>query len=370
MFQFIQTILPLSSSKKIASLLLRALFLFGLCFGATGCFESCQPPFPPRSQIEKFRILAIQADPPEVTPGNAVKVSFLAVDQNGLVKPDLFPPITSCFRDAGVADPSAIWVACLPGLDGGSTGLSACGQLPGFGVSGIDGGVIAADGGIPSGGGLPEGGTLPEQFQLFFPPCGPTSSWISPSDYLDPLPTDKQKAGSQALAVLATLFKGQRQISLKSILLSTRLSTEQNTNPRLTGMKVFGQSVTTCRPKAPEQCKATTVPALKKVDLSATLDPSRQDKLPPEKGKKERREDITITWFSTQGSFELRRTIRSGEDPPKHSPWPKWRPFDFKGQPLPVGQVVKIIAIARDSRGGVDWLSLTLRLGEPEKGHE
>ncbi len=145
--------------------ILRACVVFALLFGASGCFDSCQPPFPPSNQIDKFRILAVQLDPPEATPGEAVKAKFLSVNAQGLVNPSEFLDLTKCFADGGVADPTAIWVGCLPGVDGDPAATNACGQIPGFGPpsdggtqGGSDGGFNFADGGFG------------DQFQLFFHP--------------------------------------------------------------------------------------------------------------------------------------------------------------------------------------------------------
>ncbi len=154
---------------------------------------------------------------------------------------------------------------------------------------------------------------------------------------------------------------------MKSVTLSTKPKSEQNTNPSLTGMSIDGKTADTCRPEDPSACRLVIVPAEKDVEVQATVDTSRQDPLPPEEGKPAKNEDITIEWFATQGSFSFRRTIRSGETPPNHSPWPKWQPYDFTGKPLPQGMEVQIIGIARDRRGGVDWLSLRIVLGPKEQ---
>lgn len=335
------------------------LFCLGMSLGATSCFDSCQPPFPPSNQIDKFRILAIQAEPPEVTPGDPVSVKFLAVSTNGLISPSTFGSLSSCFVDGGSSDPSAFWIGCLPGVGVQQASDNFCANIPtlSFGSN---------DGGNPADAGFALDGGLPKEFQLFLPPCGAQSTWFSPADYLDPLPPDQQKTGAEAIVVLATSFQKQQQITLKRIRLSNRPKSEQNTNPVLLGMKINNDPVQTCRPENPDTCKLYTVPAQKEAEIQVVLDLSRQDRLPNQPNQPERNEDITIEWFATQGSFDLRHTVRSGETPPKDSPWPKWKPSDFKGNPLPPGQEVQIVAIARDSRGGTDWISLRLSLGPPE----
>lgn len=348
--------LPVTLTTKILRLCVVVLLLVA----SSSCFDSCQPPFPPSNQIDKFRILAIQVDPPEVTPGDPVKVKFLSVNESGLVKPSEFLDFTKCFVDGGPADPTAIWVGCLPGVGDDPQATNSCGQIPGFGPPASDGGT-----GGPSDGSFADGG-LGDQFQLFFPPCGGSSTWSTPSDYLDPLPSDKQKQGADALVVLATLFRGQQQVTLKKVRLSTKSKSQQNTNPRLTGMKINGKEAEACRPENANECNLVIVPAEKDVEVEAFLDPTRQDSLPPTDGGVAQNEDITIEWFATQGSFTLRRTLRSGANPPEHSPWPKWQPYDFTGKALPQGLEVQIIGIARDKRGGVDWLSLRIILGPSE----
>lgn len=328
--------------------LLFPVLLSVLCGGALACFDSCQPPFPPGNHIDKFRILAIQAEPPEIQPGERTQVSFLAVDPKGLIKASqVFPP-TQCFRSGGLPDPSAVWVACLPGIGLGKASDQSCTD-----VSFLQGG---SDGGIGS---LDAGG---RSFQILLPPCGSRSFWVAPQNYLDKVPKQKQEEGGEAVFVLAALRGKVRQISLKRVRISSKKKTVRNTNPRLISLSINNQPVSSCRPEDKEKCTVLRHPIDRSLSLRVVHDALRQDPLPTVKGKKPRKEDIVIEWFATDGEFSTRQTVLSGETPPRNSPFPTWSPTDYKGQKLPLNREVQIIALARDGRGGIDWLSTRIVL--------
>jgi hypothetical protein len=179
---------------------------------------------------------------------------------------------------------------------------------------------------------------------------------------LEDLPPESQTKGFEVLAVLSVVFAQQQQISLKRLRVSNRPTEQRNTNPRILGIIVDGRQASTCRPEKPEGCELLRIPLRSQIPLRAQLDIGRRDWLEAKANTSPQREDITVEWFSTHGEFDLRRTVYSGQIPPQHSPWPMWLPQDYLGQQLPLDTEVQIIAIARDNRGGVDWLSTRIAL--------
>ena len=71
-------------------------------------------------------------------------------------------------------------------------------------------------------------------------------------------------------------------------------------------------------------------------------------------------------WYATEGEFQGRNTFYEGESNGKDTRWPKWFPNDYKGVPLKQGTEILIVAVARDYRGGTDWLAFRIKLGAPD----
>lgn len=327
-----------------------------LCFcvgSLVACFDSCEPPFPPSSIVDKFRMLAIKAEPPEVSPGEQVTVSFVSISPDGLISNQAVFPPSQCFTQDGLADPSAIWVACLPNLNS-SQENAGCTDFS-FLTNGGGGG----DGGTP---GIPDAGG--QSISILFPPCGGRAAWKAPADFLNTLPEQNKLTGAEAVLVLATTKEKQQQISIKRVRISGKPKAQQNTNPVLTGFFLNGKQVSSCRQDNVEDCTIQTFPADKPIALKVAVDPSRQDPLPATKVKPARKEDIQIRWYATAGEFSLTNTVISGQGADKNSPFPTWNPNDYKGLPLKAGITVQVIAIAKDNRGGVDWLSVRFKLAE------
>tara|TARA_B100000609_G_C17218901_1_gene438531 strand:- start:1815 stop:2834 length:1020 start_codon:yes stop_codon:yes gene_type:complete len=334
-------------------MLLCALMLFA------SCFEDCQPPFPPISQIDKFRVLAIKSEPPELAPGETAQLSFLAMNPDGAFKAGTF----SCDK------PQALWVACLPMLGPGNSNASCTGLASG----GFDGG--APDGGVPDGGNPFGSVTLcPASMDANrteslvclpgFPPCGETIRWTVPKGFLDPLKTTEEKEkGADALLILTASYDGLQQISLKNVLISSKTEENRNHNPKITGFLADEKSITSCMPGEADKCDEITVPIGGKLKIKAEIDPASQDELTSTVDGVKFKEDIQILWYATEGEFDRSASIFSGKNPPQHTEDPYWYPNDFRGQALKEGLQVNIVAIARDRRGGFDWRMIRVKVG-------
>lgn len=320
------------------------------------CFDSCEPPFPPGNNVDKFRVLAIKAEPPEVSPGGRTQMSFLSATPEGLVVGKVTFPPSQCFGTNGLANPSAIWIACLP-QKAGSGSPVGCTDVSALGLGG--GGQ---DAGSPSDTGP---GSIPEGIQILFPPCGPLATWLVPQDALDGQSNKDKQKGLDAQVVLAATKGELNQISVKRVKLSTKPADQQNTNPRLTGFTINDLPVTSCRTEDPEKCEPHTYAANQRLVIKVTQDPKSQDPITDPNDPRQKREDFRVDWYATAGEFNLSSTFISGEEPPRDSPWPEWYPNDYKGADLKEGTELTIIAIARDLRGGTDWLAVRIKLGPP-----
>ncbi|MCB9639034.1 MAG: hypothetical protein H6727_09095 [Myxococcales bacterium] len=336
----------------------RNLGFLGFLAFLVGCVNQCEVPFPPSSFIDKLRILAIQAEPPEVTPGKPVKLRFLAVDSKGIVRVDGFPPFPTCFSDAGPVDPSAFWVGCLPGVGPVEDSSRSCTNFSFLSPGGADGGTQDAGPG--------DGGIDLTKFQITSPPCGSSVNWQTPASYLDPLSAEEQVTGREAVMVLSAKIQGQDQVTFKRVRLSKREESKQNTNPRFLGVSIGGTEASCCDERNPDACKAHVIPANKSVEIRARIDPQSQD-LWPITIPNQPREDISIVWFTNAGEFNRQSTLLSGKTNPQDSPWPSWFPTDYQGAALSEGTEATIVAIAQDFRGGISWITCRLRLGPPTK---
>lgn len=88
----------------------------------------CNSDLPSASMIEKLRVLAVQAEPPEVAPGQTTTLSALVVE----------PPRVQLDGGFVPSPPSYLWLACtVPAntAEQAPCGLSASQPLPGAGAS-------------------------------------------------------------------------------------------------------------------------------------------------------------------------------------------------------------------------------------------
>jgi hypothetical protein len=99
--------------------MIRALATVAVVLAAAGCSND----LPAASFIEKLRVLAVRANPPEVAPGEWTSLDVLAVE----------PRVQQL--DGGAAQPlSAVWLACT--LPEGAATVTPCGVGGGLGSGG------------------------------------------------------------------------------------------------------------------------------------------------------------------------------------------------------------------------------------------
>ena len=336
-------------------------FLAFLCLSTLGgCLTNCQPLFSPRSVIDKYRLLAIRAEPPEIGPGDTTRISMLTVTPDGTVKSSEYKPFPSCITDAGVADPSAFWIACLPGTGAVQTSDQACTQFPGVNTDGGDGGGVPT---LPTPG--QDAGDSP--FSLVLPPCGSNATWTAPKDYLSKLPKADQFKGREVLLVSLLTFKGKQQTSLKRIKLSTKPKEQRNRNPVALSFQLKDKDVSTCTRGKPFGCDVLESPANVPIELKIRVDLKSRDTLPPNEQKelKQEEEDFRISWYATNGELDNSSTYLVGGKNPPAPQWPKWYPNTFEGKKLKEGDTIQLYALVSDYRGGIDWISIRIKLTAP-----
>ena len=343
---------------------LTASFLLFLSLFLNHCFSQCSSPFPPRNHIDKFRILAIKAEPPEIAPGESTQISFLAVHPQKDIAKGTFPSFPTCLSKSNTD--SAFWIACLPALGPYSKGSD-------FACAGL-----ASTLGNPSDAGEVDAGSPPQvkpcntlqfdgktsQVCVPIPPCGESITWQAPSSFLQALPEKERQVGADVMLLLNVQQGTQKQTSLKRIRVSQKPKAQRNTNPQIQDILLDGEPVSSCLPDQAQQCETLTISADKNLKIRVSLAPNTQDPIPTSKDPN-RREDIQIFWFATAGEFDVGSTIHSGANPPAHSIWPTWFPNDHEGTPLRAHTILRIVALAQDRRGGFDWKQIILKLTPP-----
>lgn len=128
-----------------------------------------------------------------------------------------------------------------------------------------------------------------------------------------------------------TNSKGEQVIAIKRIVVSTKSNTDRNTNPTATEINANSTSL-------------TSFPTSGVFNLKITLASGSNQSYPVLKddGSQEiRSEDVTTTWFITDGSLKYFRT--TNDDTNEYT----------APDSLPTDRKAFLISISRDSRGGV-----------------
>ena len=258
----------------------------------------------PQSLVERFRIIAVRADAPDGPAGSTVTLDALVADPTG----------------EGRAL-SRLWVACRLGpsldpeacADPESGGIVGIGMTPGFTFT------------TPA----PEEGETEVQVMVTLAVCaGGTFE----------LPTDGGPAGTPECA------GGDGAIAYKRVF--SRVGDDYNHNPGLAGLTVDGEpwdAGTSERPAcAPDTCTPLELVASLTAGSAETWTEIAFG------SPRERTEDVYVSWFATDGTFER---IRSAGEAPKV----EWTP--------PEGPAtVDFWIVVHDGRGGTDWTTRRIEL--------
>jgi hypothetical protein len=329
--------------------------------------SACGSDLPSPSVIEKLRVLAVRAEPPEPEPSESVTLSALVVE-----------PLVRQVDGGPTLPTSWLWLACTPPAGASSTkpcGLSA--ERP-----------LGSDGALP-------------------PPCDGTPRTLctigeSPEPTLTPWPelvaeTDSaqllvtlivsdEEGGAVGCLRAAAEDEGRPQSPDRCVLSTKRLTVSRpgrtvapgvpasrNHNPVLTGLALLDGSEAT----ELSTSEGLFVPGGRLVLGAYQSEASERVPELDSDGAytgREIYEGLTLSWFATAGLFDGGRSLfvpegcRSAVDcptsPPARGLTNGWRAptVEELGRLSPSGQgSARVWAVLRDDRGGVSYLSGVLR---------
>ncbi|HUU01963.1 MAG TPA: hypothetical protein VM425_11005 [Myxococcota bacterium] len=288
--------------KAVAKIVLASLVVLALA--------GCSSPFPPQTLVERLRILAIRAEPPEAGPLDVVTLDALVVDPAG---------------DGRSLECN--WAVCL-----------------------VDLGWAAGDIDCPGGNSYPlEGDCQGAAFNL-----PELVAWLEEQGYdINDLPQDlPPELMEDSLPLFVGLEVRAGDESTRGIKrVRVNLSGDQpNTNPALTGLEADGEAVQTG--------EVFTVELGVDVELTPLSDESTRQTYRRGEDEEDLLEDFLFSWFSTSGEFEDRRTILDVDSKGRRLDINDWKlrgKYAFEGQ-------AKLWLIVRDGRYGVDWLEFSFEV--------
>jgi hypothetical protein len=267
--------------------------------------------------IDRLRVLAIQAEPPEIRPGEPAGFSALVVDPAN-------------------APGAVVWIACEPD-DEGNTSFG-CGLDAGFDFTEATPEELAEAGFIG--------------FEPLFPP-----RYLSRLDALDTLDDEDRGEGVQVLIQIAVLpeeamedgFEGgafdfnEVEVAYKRLIVSEALT--PNHNPGIASFTIDGLNV--------EQDAVVEVDAEQSYEVGAILSEGSVEIYSYDNGEEveEREEQPYIRWYTDGGDMVEDATLYPYLDATWQAP-----PAD--------AEIVQGTwwAVVRDRRGGIAWASQRWRL--------
>ncbi len=307
--------------------------IFFLAFALAGCSGD----LPPATRVDKLRVLAVRAEPPEVAPGQPSRLDSLTVQ----------PPPGG---DAGAAQVSTLWLACLE-PPGGVT-VTACGVTP-------------------TGNGAPDGFGGPESV----PSCAddpgaplcligvdaavtyaPPASALGGQVVLTMIAADEQAGGAVGCAMAAAANGGAPAVPDHCVIALKRLtvsdSASPNHNPALTAFTLDGAALA-AGGRYTVGGAGVTLAASR---AAGSAEPKADGSYEP----------LVVSWFATAGAIQDAHTSFQPADcddacmktdPPTYSATAWTAPtVEEAAQFAPTGEV-DFWAVVRDDRGGVGWLA-------------
>jgi hypothetical protein len=287
--------------------------LVALC--ALTALWGCDSPFPDETLVERLRLLAVQAEPPEVGLDGRVDFRALVADPGGQGRPL-----------------EATWAVCLMRLDYAASDIACPGPdaypLPADGLTAslsVPALVAwALEQGLPFDPGAPPGGELPETVGLFV-----------------------------GLEVVA----GQDRVrGLKRFALRLAGQAAPNRNPRLAGLELDGEPFEE-GPAGWPRFAAGSEHHLRPLVRDGSL-----ESYTPAGQTEPRLETLLFSWFSTAGEFRDQRTVL---DPVLFQ--------DLAANRLTAPDLpgpAELWLVVRDDRWGVDWLRVGFEAVAAEESEE
>lgn len=280
-------------------------------------------------QLDRLRVLAVQAEPAEPRPGDTVTFSSLV------------------YAPEGVEVAGAVWFACLP-QDADDFGCELDDAL----LAELE----AAD---------PETMSEEELLALYqeareagligFEP-GLPPSWEAPAEALDGLDDTERLEGRSAVinvSVFPAGVDGDDDLSGEVEVVYKRLPVSEavtpNTNPGIEGFLVNGVEVESGgRLVVDPRYRYELEPLLREGSVET------YEYLGSDGEVEERTEEPYFSWYTEAGSFDQEYSLYPYSEA-------VWTPGDaWLTEAPPEGGEVRILAVVRDRRGGMAWGELTL----------
>lgn len=311
----------------------------------SGCFD-----FEANHMVAKFKVLALQTEPPEIAPGEGFEMEVLYADPKGSGREVSF----AWFMCVNPVAPTA---PVHP-----ATGLNMCMlvQPPQVETASNDGHIFVAE-------------QTPEGIMDYYPQELLTGSGAVPIDaqivYVTAvvvacaggqLPDSAALWDSMNVSDPSTLCQGgEGRTTYKVLRVTPPENPSPNENPSIASISINKQAIAlssetgdispdphvfSCN--AGEKCKV-------KVDISLGLTPTSQQAYhtKAEDGFTSVNEVLYITWFTTGGEFEKDRIIADNPIGPYEAKWTGTEPG-----------IYTLWAVAHDVRGGVSWESFQIQI--------
>lgn len=273
-------------------------------------------------QLDRLRVLAIQAEPAEVQPGETTRL-------RGLV----YAPI-------GQAVTAQIWFGCLPTA------------ADDFGCA-VDTGALEAFAELDPATATPEElaaalAAAQDAGLIGLEPLLPPQ-WTAPLDALDGLSDAEAEEGVSAIMNLtvtaADQSAGEEDLELVYKRVPVSRAATPNNNPLLIGLAVDGDL------RHPDAETLVVRPG-EEVELEPILSPDTIEDYQyrnTDGALEARTEEPYFTWYAEGGSFEQAISLY----PDSARPWTAPESVGFEGV---------IAVVVRDRRGGMDWTQLKFRV--------
>jgi hypothetical protein len=331
---------------------------------AAVALAACSPEFDAASRIEKLRVLAIQAEPPEIDPGGAATLTSLVLRPDFAAAPARTttvvhlvcvpvpgdPTPTPCVRLADLRDPAA---SIAEGArQGGAPGAGAGGApWPPILLAGIEECVGSRCGPAATG----DAALLPARLAvpagLAFPASGPERvlgvQAVDLAFALDATPDELVAGlgsacpGGEVGANLARLW-GQREhvLAVKRVVIRgpDAILAERNHNPAVAGIAAGG---VTLEPAGASTLAAGETWLGPELPSGPAGEPEIYTRLDASGAAIETAtEEWVYSWFTTAGDLDDLHTRGAATD--------RWTSGEVRGP-------VRLVVVARDLRGGTAW---------------
>jgi hypothetical protein len=296
---------------------LRALLALALTTSGCGAADLSQT-----WQLDRLRVLGVQAEPAEIAPGEATALSSLV------------------YVPSGAQLDAQIWFACLPtaaddfGCSLDASALDAFAELdPATATPEELAAALEA---------AQEAGLI--GVEPFLPP-----RWVAPINALDGLSEQEAREGVSALVNLSAASTGpdagEEDLELVYKRVPVSRATTPNQNPLLIGLAVDGDL------RHPDAEVLVVKPGAE-VEIEPILSPDTIEEyiyVTTEGEEEVRTEEPYFTWYAEGGGYEQAISLY----PDSARAWTAPETVGFEGV---------IVVVVRDRRGGMHWTQLHVRV--------